>query len=105
MTGWVMITGRYPNADPSADQDQGERSDMITRFAMMVGIPFLIALVLTPWVMHLAERVGAIDHPNARKIHSRPIPRLGGVGIYLSVFLSTLVLVWMDPTHSSHWWI
>lgn len=78
---------------------------MISRLVIMVGTPLIISLVLTPWVMHLATLVGAIDHPNARKIHSHPIPRLGGVSIYFSVFLSALLLVWIDPTHSSLSWI
>jgi UDP-GlcNAc:undecaprenyl-phosphate GlcNAc-1-phosphate transferase len=38
-----------------------------------------------------------MDEPNARKIHSRPIPRLGGVVIYASFFLSVAFLSFIDP--------
>ena len=45
-------------------------------------LPALIAIVvswvLTPVTMRLASACGAIDYPGPRKIHSYPIPRLGG---------------------------
>jgi hypothetical protein len=37
----------------------------------------------TPWVVRLAERIGAVDHPNRRKMHERPIPRIGGVAVFI----------------------
>ena len=40
----------------------------------------------TPWVRDFALRRGWVDWPAVgRHIHSRPVPRLGGVAIYLSV--------------------
>ena len=48
-------------------------------------VPFVIALVvsylLTPSVKKLAIKIGAVDRPNARKVHTRVIPRLGGLVI------------------------
>lgn len=44
---------------------------------------FLSVLFITPFVRALAFRVGAIDLPNVRKVHIKPIPRLGGVGIFV----------------------
>jgi UDP-GlcNAc:undecaprenyl-phosphate GlcNAc-1-phosphate transferase len=43
-----------------------------------------LALLTTPVVIRLAHRIGAVDRPGARKVHERPIPRLGGVAIFLS---------------------
>lgn len=58
-------------------------------------VPFFIALfvtyVLTPSIKKLAIKVGAIDRPNARKVHTRVIPRLGGLAIYIG-FMAALVL-------------
>ncbi len=55
---------------------------------------FLIALItsylLTPWVRQLAMRWGAIDMPDARRVHKEPIPRWGGLAIYLAVVVGTL---------------
>ncbi|MGE5508777.1 MAG: glycosyltransferase family 4 protein [Chitinophagales bacterium] len=57
---------------------------------------FLLALVAvylsTPFMRALALRYGIVDEPNQRKVHSVPIPYLGGVAIYLG-FLVGLLLV------------
>ncbi|MCL5282054.1 MAG: undecaprenyl/decaprenyl-phosphate alpha-N-acetylglucosaminyl 1-phosphate transferase, partial [Planctomycetes bacterium] len=48
-----------------------------------IGSVFL-AVLLTPWVIRLARRIGALDRPGPRGVHERPIPRIGGVAIFLS---------------------
>ena len=54
----------------------------------------LVALITTPVVKSLAERVGAVDVPkDARRMHDHPIPRMGGLAIFLGFLLSTLVFV------------
>jgi UDP-GlcNAc:undecaprenyl-phosphate GlcNAc-1-phosphate transferase len=40
-----------------------------------------VALALTPLARALAVRVGAVDHPGPRRIHSDPTPRFGGLAI------------------------
>lgn len=46
----------------------------------------MLSLGATPLVRHLALRFGIVDHPDQqRKIHLVPIPRMGGVAIFLSV--------------------
>ena len=72
---------------------------------------FAVSFALTPVVRWLAIRVNAMDIPNERKVHDRPIPRLGGVAIFaaftLMVFLafSPFALV-TNPfiTVGKHWW-
>lgn len=55
-------------------------------------LAFVIALVVTyictPFVKQLAIRVGAIDKPDARKVHQVSIPRLGGLAIYIGYIVS-----------------
>jgi len=46
-------------------------------------LAFLMTYILTPLVRRLAFRVGALDQPDPRKIHHQPMPRLGGLAIYL----------------------
>ena len=54
----------------------------------------LIAFITTPVVKSLAERVGAVDVPkDNRRMHDHPIPRMGGLAIFLGFLLSTLVFV------------
>ncbi|MFT8319117.1 MAG: MraY family glycosyltransferase [Sporolactobacillus sp.] len=55
-------------------------------------ICFLAAVGLTPLVKKLALRIGATDAPNARKVHKKIMPRLGGLAIYLAFMLGMLIL-------------
>jgi|GEM_PF-400511 len=64
-----------------------------------------ISLILTPLIKNIALRFSLVDQPSKRKVHSQPIPRIGGVGIYLAFFLpfvsvlfySTQVLELLNP--------
>jgi len=47
-------------------------------------VALLIAVVMTPLVKKFAFFVGAIDKPNHRKVHTRIMPRLGGLAIYIA---------------------
>ncbi len=60
-------------------------------------ISLVAALVLTPVVRGLAIRCGALDHAlTSRKIHGRPVPRLGGVAIVGAFFLPIVALFFFD---------
>ena len=46
---------------------------------------FLLCYVLTPIVIRLGWRIGAVDVPlDGRRMHRRSIPRDGGIAIFLS---------------------
>lgn len=50
---------------------------------------FLAALNLTPVVRDLARRFNLVDHPDdRRKMHRTPVPRVGGVAIFLAYLLA-----------------
>ena len=49
-------------------------------------ITYLVSFVLVFVTKKLAVHVNALDMPNARKVHKKPMPRLGGLAIY-SAFL------------------
>lgn len=58
-------------------------------------ILFLIAsacsFLLTPLVRSASRRIGVLDLPGERKIHDQPIPRLGGLSIFISFYLIFLI--------------
>lgn len=57
--------------------------------AFVAFIASLSTLVLTPFVIVLAKKCGAVDAPNeARKIHSKITARWGGIAIFLSVLIA-----------------
>ena len=45
-------------------------------------VTYLVSFILVFLSKRLAIYVGAMDIPNARKIHKHPMPRLGGIAIY-----------------------
>lgn len=56
-------------------------------------IPLILSYFLTPVAKKLAYKFGAIDVPkDDRRVHKEPIPRLGGLAIYLSTVISLLIL-------------
>lgn len=56
----------------------------------LILVAFCSSLLLTPLVRHVALRLGILDQPSGRTIHTVPTPRLGGVAIALSMGLSLL---------------
>lgn len=71
----------------------------ISVFILAFGLTYL----LTPFVHRISLKFGIVDHPNERKIHSVPTPRLGGVAIYLSFFLSLVpVLLLFDSISTTN---
>lgn len=54
---------------------------------MMAVLALVISLVAVPFVAKLAVKIGAVDKPNARKVHTKLMPRMGGLAIYLSFFI------------------
>ncbi|MGZ8410043.1 MAG: glycosyltransferase family 4 protein, partial [Hyphomicrobium sp.] len=73
----------------------------VRRIGVILLFSFLVALFLTavamPPLMQLAHRVNLVDLPAARKIHGRPIPLCGGLGIALGATVPVLMWAPMDP--------
>lgn len=70
--------------------------ELLTRILLMVFITFLFVTFITPFVKKIALHIGAVDIPNARKVHKEPMPRLGGLGIYFGFLLGYMLF----GTHS-----
>ena len=58
---------------------------------VIVNVTLLTSLILVPIIKKVATHVGAMDEPNARKIHKVPMPRLGGLAIYLAFLLGYML--------------
>ncbi|MGY3715240.1 glycosyltransferase family 4 protein [Sutcliffiella cohnii] len=52
---------------------------------------FMTVLIITPFVIKLAHKIGATDQPNYRKVHQKVMPRLGGVAIFIGVVVGYFV--------------
>ena len=57
----------------------------------MIVVPFLFVLAIIPFIKKVAFHVGAMDIPDGRKVHTHPMPRLGGLGIYMGFLLGYIL--------------
>ena len=67
------------------------------KLILAFAVSLVISYLMTPPVKGFAEHVGAIDVPqDDRRVHDHPIPRMGGLAIFLGFVLSLLIFVPMD---------
>ena len=60
-------------------------------------ISFLATLVIVRMAKGEQRVVGDHDMSGPQKFHARPVPRIGGLGIYLGVAAGAGILAWRDP--------
>ena len=63
----------------------------LSKIILIVVITFSFVLLFMPIIIQIAHHIGALDIPNERKIHTKPMPRLGGLGIYSGFLLGYLL--------------
>ncbi len=64
----------------------------LARFLPALLISALVAFLLTPAAVRLANRLGFVDVPASRKVHLVPVPLMGGLAIYLALLAGGLSL-------------
>ncbi|KAB7627896.1 glycosyltransferase family 4 protein [Alkalilimnicola sp. S0819] len=57
----------------------------------------LCSIMAIPLAMRLAPRLGLMDQPCARKVHARPVARVGGIGIAVGLLLPLLLVLPLEP--------
>jgi len=63
---------------------------IVTLFYIFL-VSLLTSLVLTPPISKLAVRIGGVDRPDGRKVHTTEIPRLGGIAIFCAFMLAIIL--------------
>ena len=72
--------------------------DVWKNILLALAVAFIISFAATPVVSSFAKKVGAIDIPDKKRhIHSHPIPRMGGLAIFLGFLLSVLLFANITP--------
>jgi UDP-GlcNAc:undecaprenyl-phosphate/decaprenyl-phosphate GlcNAc-1-phosphate transferase len=56
-------------------------------------IAFVVVVLLTPAVGGMARLLGAVDNPDERRVNRRPIPRLGGIAIFLGIVVPAIAFL------------
>ncbi|MEI6211412.1 MAG: hypothetical protein WCR06_07275 [bacterium] len=86
----------YPlQLDSNAGVDALSLTSSLLRYALAFGLAALLALTLTPAMRWLARRIGMVDHPDERRIHTKPTPRGGGLAVFAAFNLTLGCLVWL----------
>jgi UDP-GlcNAc:undecaprenyl-phosphate/decaprenyl-phosphate GlcNAc-1-phosphate transferase len=73
-----------------------EHLDVLWGFLAALGI----VLVLTPAVGRVARVLGVVDEPlEKRRVHLRAVPRLGGLALFLGLFIPALAFLPLDDAY------
>ena len=68
--------------------------ELWVRILLVMGVAFAISFAATPVVKTFAARMGAMDVPDGkRRVHDHPIPRMGGLAIFLGFLLSVVLFI------------
>lgn len=71
--------------------------DSVTKEMILVTVSaFILTAFFVPIVKLLAVRIGAVDKPNARKVHHTLMPRMGGLAIFGAYWIVLLTIVPMS---------
>lgn len=73
-------------------------------FSIIVKLFFLVIIqtAVTPFIRRLAFVLGAVDNPNARRVNKKPMPTIGGLGIFVTFNIGIFILLREQfPTHEA----
>ena len=56
-------------------------------------VSFVVSVLVTALLRSGRLAQMALDHPNERSLHSRPVPRTGGVGVMLGILSGSLLII------------
>src|SRR5437764_1011045 len=56
-------------------------------------VAFVVVVLLTPAVGGMARMLGAVDAPGGRRPNRSPVPRLGGLALFLGIFVPALAFL------------
>lgn len=71
--------------------------ELLLRVGEALLCAMVVSFILSPLVKSFAYKIGAIDVPkDNRRMHKKPVPRLGGLAIFLGFIFSLLLFVPID---------
>ena len=65
--------------------------EVIVKVLLIVITTFCFVAIIMPFIKKLAMQIGAVDIPRTRHIHTKPMPKMGGIGIFLGFLLGYML--------------
>ncbi|WP_309396732.1 hypothetical protein [Cerasicoccus maritimus] len=78
----------------------------LTKYFAVFGIAFVVSLILTRMMIWLGPKLGMIDLPDERRIHTKPIPRAGGLAVFVAFNFTLVCLfayIWPMAYEKANW--
>lgn len=63
------------------------------RIILVFLVSFFAVVFVLPKIANIAQRIGLLDQPNERKMHTKPRPLVGGIGMVIAVTFASLVFI------------
>ncbi len=83
--------------------------ESVIKYLVIFAVGLGTALLATPLAIRLALRLGMVDQPDARRVHTKPTPRGGGLAVVLAFHAACaaiFLLPWANFSGllTEHWW-
>lgn len=83
--------------------------EQVVKYPAIFFVSLAVTFVLTPVVRRVAVHFGVVDQPSARRINKRPVPRCGGVAVFLGFHAGCALVFFgswgrIEGALTLHWW-
>lgn len=65
--------------------------DLVMNYTKIILFVFLVVALIMPVIIKIAHHVNALDMPNERKVHKEPMPRMGGLAIFIGFLVGYML--------------
>lgn len=76
---------------------------MTEKLIIMSFLSLIVTTVVYPFVLRYALRQHIMDNPDARKLHRKPIPVMGGITVYAGILAGCLAMWFLISGASIRW--
>ena len=65
--------------------------ELLMDYTKIILFVFLVVALVMPVIIKIAHHVNALDMPNERKVHKEPMPRIGGLAIFIGFLVGYML--------------
>ncbi|MCK9330438.1 MAG: MraY family glycosyltransferase [Candidatus Cloacimonetes bacterium] len=73
-------------------------TNLMYEFLLVFILSYIFVYNLTPLIIKLAYKINFVDNPNARKVHKKATPLLGGLSVFIGFFVLVLFETLINPS-------